>query len=134
MFRVHLWLTPTPRFDYVTHDLFFIVNANAKTPKERRYDFVCSQSRSDDALGSPPVPESEQRHVGDVHVHVYMGGRQYWVVMVGEVWKEAEEGAPHPTLGKGRVLSHRSPHINLPNWVLQTTLNTYRYRDRKQGA
>lgn len=65
-----------------------------------------------------------------------MGGRQYWI-RNGEdagAWMEVEEGAAHPQLGKTRVLSHRSPHLNLPSWVLQSTFVTYRYRDKKQGA
>lgn len=71
---------------------------------------------------------------GDVHVHVYMGGLQYWVCGKDMLWQDASLGCKHPQYGRRRVLSHRPPHSDkLPSWVANSTLVTYKSKARQEA-
>lgn len=71
-----------------------------------------------------------ERAAGDIHVHVFMGGVQLWAFN-DDKWSAAQEGDPHPSFGKTRVLSHREPRRSrLPNWVLPATLVAYQSHAR----
>lgn len=112
-----------------THILSFVLNQGSATVET--VIFKCMRSQSTVALVTPP-PGNWQKTIGDVHVHVWDEGIQYWVFGQEGEWRAARVGSPHPTYGKSRVLSHRPPHTTkLPAWVLDTTLVNYRSRARR---
>lgn len=103
---------------------------NPKTTSEQTVNFTCTTSDGPESLKAPPTGTSVDRASGDIHLHIFMGGVQLWVYKTGK-WVAAQEGDPHPVLGKSRVLSHREPrNKKLPNWVLHSTLVTYNSRKR----
>lgn len=90
-----------------------------------------SRTQASYALDQLPSSIPKNRDIGDIHLHVWSEGVQYWVWQ-GEEWVDAEVGFRHPLIGKTRVLSHKTPQeTKLPSWVLNSTLSTYKSRDKE---
>lgn len=105
-----------------------------KTAKEREVHYAVTRSQSTQALLEPHPTTAAKRAPGDIHLHLYMGGLQYWV-WEGDGWVEARVGFAHPVIGRTRVISHLSPQdTKLPTWVLNTSLSTYNSRKRSDDG
>lgn len=117
------------RVTWTEHELHFTLNGGR--PSERQIKFKCTRTSGDGAVPGPPAGIGSG-YPGDVHVHGYMGGIQRWVA-TADGWREAEIGFHHPTYGKGRQLSHRTPFAEKhPSWVLDESLQRYKARDKKR--
>lgn len=89
-----------------------------------------------DAIPTPD--EVAHMKIGDIRMHVYDGGHQFWVLTTVPAsdpprlaWTAAQQGMAHPTRGRGYCLVLKQD--KKPAWLKSDTAKTYKQRTAREA-